>query len=131
VGGGPDAGKSVRVMHRGLSGLIAYAKGQSDRAVALLKEAVQIEESMRPPNGAADPVKPAHELLGEVLLQIGKPAEAAAAFDLCLVRMPNRPRSLHGSAMAHAAAGRKDLAAERWAALTAFWKGKAFNNPNN
>ena len=55
-------------MHRELSGLIAYAKGQKDQAVTLLKEAVQIEESMRPPNGAADPVKPAHELLGEVLL---------------------------------------------------------------
>jgi len=104
-------------------------KGQKDQAVTLLNEAVQIEESMRPPNGAADPVKPAHELLGEVLLQVGKPADAAAAFDTCLVRMPNRARSLHGSAMAHAAAGHKDLAAERWATLTKFWKGKAFSNP--
>ena len=47
---------------------------------------------MRPPNGAADPVKPSHELLGEVLLQAGKAAEAAAAFDACLLRMPNRAR---------------------------------------
>ena len=121
-------GKAVRVMHRELSGLIAYAKGQKDQAVTLLKEAVQIEESMRPPNGAADPVKPAHELLGEVLLQVGKPADAAAAFDTCLVRMPNRARSLHGSATAHAAAGHKDLAAERRATLASFWKGKAFAN---
>ena len=36
---------------------------------------------MRPPNGAADPIKPSHELLGEVLLRAGKPEEAAAAFD--------------------------------------------------
>ncbi|OLC45858.1 MAG: hypothetical protein AUH43_15185 [Acidobacteria bacterium 13_1_40CM_65_14] len=127
--GGGDGGKSVLVIHRELSALIAYAKGQKDQAVTLLNEAVQIEESMRPPNGAADPVKPAHELLGEVLLQVGKPADAAAAFDTCLVRMPNRARSLHGSAMAHAAAGHKDLAAERWATLTKFWKGKAFSNP--
>ena len=126
---GPDAGKSVRVMHRELSALIAYAKGQKDQAVTLLKGAVQIEESMRPPNGAADPVKPSHELLGEVLQQIGKPAEAAAAFDTSLIRMPNRARSLHGSAMAHAAAGHKDLAAERWATLSKFWKGKAFSKP--
>jgi hypothetical protein len=79
---------------------------------------------MRPPNGAADPVKPSHELLGEVLLQVGQPAEAAAAFDTCLVRMPNRARSLQGSANAHAAAGHKDLAAERLATLKSFWKGK-------
>jgi tetratricopeptide (TPR) repeat protein len=126
--GGGD-GKAVRVMHRELSALIAYAKGQKDQAVTLLKEAVQIEESMRPPNGAADPVKPAHELLGEVLLQVGKPAEAAAAFDTSLVRMPNRARSLHGSATAHAAAGHKELAAERSATLMSFWKGKAFSSP--
>ena len=90
---------------------------------------MQIEESMRPPNGAADPVKPSHELLGEVLLQIGKPAEAAAAFDTSLVRMPNRARSLHGSATAHAAAGHKELAAERRATLVSFWKGKPFDTP--
>jgi hypothetical protein len=121
--GGAD-GKSVRVMHRELSALIALSKGQKEQAVATLKEAVTIEESMRPPNGAADPVKPSHELLGEVLLQVGQPAEAAAAFDTCLVRMPNRARSLQGSANAHAAAGHKDLAAERLATLKSFWKGK-------
>ncbi len=90
---------------------------------------MQIEESMRPPNGAADPVKPSHELLGEVLLQVGKPAEAAAAFDTCLLRMPNRARSLIGAARAHAAAGHKDIAAERYKTLMAFWKGAAFANP--
>jgi tetratricopeptide (TPR) repeat protein len=127
--GGSDAGKSVQVMHRELSGVIQFAKGQRDRAVVLLKEAVEIEESMRPPNGAADPVKPAHELLGEMLLQVGKPAEAASAFDACLLRMPNRARSLHGSARAHAAVGNKELAAERFATLSRLWKGRPFENP--
>ena len=77
MGGGPDAGKGVRVMHKELQALIAQAKGQTDQAIALLKEAAEIEESMRPPNGAADPIKPSHELLGEVLLQAGKAKEAA------------------------------------------------------
>ena len=85
---------------------------------------------MRPPNGAADPIKPSHELLGEVLLQAGKPAEAAAAFDACLLRMPNRARSLMGAAKAHAAAGHADLAAERTATLTGFWKGTPFSHQN-
>jgi hypothetical protein len=95
----------------------------------MLREAVAIEESMRPPNGAADPVKPAHELLGDVLLQVGQPADAAAAFDACLLRMPNRARSLHGSAKAHAAAGHGDVAAERYATLRSFWKGKPLSAP--
>jgi hypothetical protein len=128
--GGSDAGKGVRIMHKELQALIAQAKGQGDQAIALLKEAVQIEESMRPPNGAADPVKPSHELLGEVLLQAGKPAEAAAAFDTTLLRMPNRARALMGAAKAYAAAGNRDLAAQRIATLNSFWKGKPFTAPN-
>lgn len=127
--GGGDAGKAVRIMSRELAASIALAKGDKDHAVAMLKEAVQIEESMRPPNGAANPVKPSHEMLGEVLLAVGKPAEAAEVFEASLLRMPNRARSLMGAIKAHAAAGQKELAAERYATLKSFWKGKAFSNP--
>ena len=127
--GGSDAGKSVRIMQKELAAMIALAKKQDDQAVTLLKEAVQIEESMRPPNGAADPVKPSHELLGEVLLQLGKPAEAADVFETSLLRMPNRSRSLMGAVKAHAAAGHKALAAERLATFNSFWKGKPFSAP--
>ncbi len=128
-GGNPDAGKGVRIMHKELAALVAEARGQADEAITLLREAVTIEESMRPPNGAADPVKPSHELLGEVLLRAGQADAASAAFDTSLLRMPNRARSLHGAAMAHAAAGRRDVAAARWATLQSFWKGKPFQNP--
>jgi hypothetical protein len=126
AGSNPDAGKSERIMHKELAALIAEARGNQDEAIRLLQEAVQTEESMRPPNGAADPIKPSHELLGEVLLRAGKPADAAKAFDTCLLRMPNRARSLHGAAVAHAAAGHRELSDERWTTLRSFWKGRAF-----
>jgi tetratricopeptide (TPR) repeat protein len=122
--GDVDAGKSTRVMLKELAALLAEGRGQKDEAVALLEEAVRIEESMRPPNGAADPVKPSHELLGELFLRAGRPADAAKAFDTSLLRMPNRARSLHGSAIAHAAAGNQNLSAERWSTLRSFWKGR-------
>jgi hypothetical protein len=123
--GNPDAGKGDRVMAMELAALIAEAKGQKDQAIAMLTEATKIEESMRPPTGAADPVKPSHEVLGEVLLRAGKPKEAAAAFDASLLRMPNRARALMGAAQAHAAAGNAAAAAARHATLMTFWKGKA------
>jgi predicted Zn-dependent protease len=78
---------------------------------------------MRPPNGAADPVKPSHELLGEVLLETGNPSEAAKAFEASLLRMPNRARSLQGSARAHAAAGDRATASERFQKLVEIWGG--------
>jgi hypothetical protein len=125
--GNPDAGKSDRIMHAELAALIAEAKGDQAKAIQLLGEAVKIEESMRPPNGAADPIKPSHELLGEVLLRAGKAPEAAKAFDASLLRMPNRARSLHGAAQAYAAAGDRERSTERWTTLRSFWKGKAFS----
>ena len=128
-GGVTDAAKAPRIMHRELAAMIAMKGGQRDQAISLLKEAVQIEDSMRPPNGAADPIKPAHELLGEALLEVGQPAEAASAFDACLLRMPNRARSLMGAARAHAGAGHKDLAEARYKSLKSFWKGAAIAAP--
>jgi hypothetical protein len=116
-------------MHHELAAMISLKAGRKDEAVASLKEAVKIEESMRPPNGAADPVKPAHELLGEVLLQVGQAAEAATAFDACLLRMPNRARSLMGSSRAHAAAGQQQMAEARYRTLMSFWKGSALPKP--
>jgi Flp pilus assembly protein TadD len=110
-----------------LSARYEEARGQRDRGLRYLRDAVKIEESMRPPNGAADPIKPSHELLGEMLLRAGQFAEAATAFDACLQRMPNRPRSLHGAATAYAKAGKTDVARERKAALDAFWKGKPWS----
>jgi tetratricopeptide (TPR) repeat protein len=112
-----------KVMGKELSALIALARGKKDQAVALLREAVQIEGGMRPPNGAANPVKPSHELLGEVLLETGNPGEAAKAFEASLLRMPNRAHSLLGSARAHAAAGDRATAAERFQKLTEIWSG--------
>jgi hypothetical protein len=131
MAGGPDAGKAVRIMHKELAALVAEARNQRDQAITLLQEAVQIEESMRPPNGAADPVKPSYEVLGEVLLRAGKPVEAAAAFDASLLRMPNRARALMGSTQAHAAAGHAATAAERHQTLMSFWRGTPMAAPTS
>jgi tetratricopeptide (TPR) repeat protein len=119
----PEENKTAQVMQKELQALIVLARGNKDDAVALLREAVAIEETKRPPNGAADPIKPSHELLGEVLLEVGDPGEAAKMFDASLLRMPNRARALLGSARAHAASGDRTLATERYAKLCEIWTG--------
>jgi len=126
-GGAPPApseeDQSTQVMQQELSALIALARGKKDDAVERLRKAVSLEDRMRPPNGAADPIKPSHELLGEVLLVTGNPAEAAKAFEASLLRMPNRAHSLLGSARAYAAAGNRATASERFQKLVEIWGG--------
>jgi hypothetical protein len=43
--------------------------------------------------------------------------------------MPNRARSLHGAAVAYAAAGKPEIAKERQAMLQSFWQGRPLDSP--
>jgi tetratricopeptide (TPR) repeat protein len=118
-----DEVAASRVMQLEVEALVALAKGDSAGAVSLLREAVKVEETMRPPNGAASPIKPSHELLGEVLLETGNATEASKAFEASLLRMPGRALSLLGSARAHSASGDREKAVERFTTLRENWKG--------
>jgi tetratricopeptide (TPR) repeat protein len=110
---------SMLLSSRNLTG--AMATSQQQQAIALLQEAVELTNGGRLPNGAANPLKPVHELTGEVLLRAGLSEEAAQLFEDSLLRMPNRPLSLLGAARAYKQAGNKTKAAEKYAALLAVW----------
>ena len=71
-------------------------RSDADAALRSLDEAVRIAESMGAPRGPAIPVKPAHELRGDVLLQLGRLEDAASSYRASLLRTPRRPASLLG-----------------------------------
>ena len=60
---------------------------------------------------------PARELEGDMLLVIGRAADARAAYEASLLREPNRARSLFGSARAAELAGDRAAAQLRYAAF--------------
>ena len=119
-----DGGKPAQIMHKQVAALAALADERGEEAVALMDAAIAVVETMRPPNGAADPVKPPYELYGELLLELGRPAEAAAKFEQSLLRMPGRMRSLLGAARAAAASGDVETARSRYATLIGQWRGQ-------
>ena len=90
-------------------------------ATGFMDDAVATVEAMAPPRGSANPIKPVHELYGELLLELGRAEDAAAMFETSLQRMANRPRSLLGLARANAAMGNEMVAAENYAKVTALW----------
>ena len=118
-----DGGAQDRIAHKEVAASLAAAEDNAEEALALMDEAIAVVETLRPPNGAASPVKPPYELYGEILLQVGRPDEALEKFETSLLRMPNRMRSLLGAARAAAASGDLVTARERYTTLADFWIG--------
>ncbi len=69
-------------------------------------------------------MKPVHELYGEILLDLDRPADAIEKFETSLLRLPNRPRSLLGLARAYARTGDLGMAAEAYQKLSEVWAGR-------
>jgi tetratricopeptide (TPR) repeat protein len=109
----PDEGRRVLevIMERQLAALVEMAEGRVEAAVAAAADAARQEDLLPRPVGRARPVKPSHELLGELFLRAGRPADAAAQFERSLWRAANRSRSVLG--LARAAKQDKRLAAAR------------------
>jgi tetratricopeptide (TPR) repeat protein len=112
--------KNLAIMEHELKGLAAMARGEVDGALAHLAEASQIEETQDPPSGPVYPLKPSHELYGELLAQAGRHREAAHEFQTSLQRTPNRTASLLGLARASVKTGDMETAAEAYQTLQRF-----------
>jgi len=109
------------VMEREVAAILELRHGVKARAVELAEEAVAIEKSLPPPLGPPRPVKPALELYAEVLLEVGRAGDAAAAFERALARWPNRSASVLGLARARAAAGDQAAARKQYQRLLSNW----------
>ena len=71
--------------------------------------------------GPPYPVKPAHELFGEMLLELDRPEEAREEFERALDRAPRRALSLLGLARSAARAGDSQRAEDAYSELRDIW----------
>ena len=85
-----------------LTALLASARGNTSDALRFAQLAIAAEEKLGVPSGPPDDFKPAHELYGELLLQVDRPKEALEQFQTSLLRTPNRAASLADAARAQA-----------------------------
>ena len=106
--------KALNALHLELMALIALQKDDAAQALEHLKTAAELEDKLPLSFGPPWPLKPTHELYGEVLLQLNRPAEAAAQFQKALDRAPRRSLSLLG--LARAALQAEDFQSARAAA---------------
>jgi tetratricopeptide (TPR) repeat protein len=103
-----------------LSAMDARVNGRNEEAVAALTEAATLEEDVSIVGPPVDP--PARELLGDLLLELGRSPEAAAAYDGTLLRTPLRSAALLGRARAAAKTGDAEGAARWYGLLSRNWR---------
>jgi tetratricopeptide (TPR) repeat protein len=120
---------ALRVMEREVVALVHAAGGRTTEAVDALRAAADAERGLPAGMGPPRPIKPANELLGEVLLEAGRAPEAREAFERALQRYPNRSTSVLGLARAVAASGDRALAARHYATVLENWKQADGNSP--
>ncbi|MDH4063985.1 MAG: hypothetical protein OEW19_06270, partial [Acidobacteriota bacterium] len=112
-----DLRPAAAIMEREVAAIIELTAGRRERAVDILRAASAAELALPPPLGLPVPIKPAPELLGEVLLEIGRPAEAVEPFQQALARNANRTLSQLGLARATAALGQADVSRGHYEAV--------------
>jgi hypothetical protein len=89
---------------------IALGERRVDEAIAAMRAAADREDRTEKTVAMENRLSPMRELLGELLLEAGRPAEAQREFELSLTSVPNRFRSLAGAGRAAALAGHEGQA---------------------
>jgi tetratricopeptide (TPR) repeat protein len=95
----------------------ARAAGNDGAAVRLARAGAELEETVEKHPVTPGPLLPARELEGDLLLDLGRPADALRSYEKTLEREPNRARALAGAARAAELAKNTDAARKYYAAL--------------
>ncbi|HSJ05161.1 MAG TPA: tetratricopeptide repeat protein [Longimicrobiales bacterium] len=117
---GPADRGYAALMPMHVEALLARARGDLDGAIEIMTRAAVVDDAISPVGPPA--ALPTLEWLGMILMEAGRPAEAANAYERALVRWPKRSASLLGLARARAALGAADAAAESYSALLDNWR---------
>ncbi|MGZ4860377.1 MAG: hypothetical protein ACXV8M_12530 [Candidatus Angelobacter sp.] len=100
----------VEIQRQEVSAWLAFAEGDPKAALAGMRAAAELEDGTEKNAITPGPLAPARELLGELLLELKRPAEALKEFEATLTKEPNRFRSLYGAAEAAKLAGNRQAA---------------------
>lgn len=109
--------RQVEVQRLAVVAWAAHAGGDGSTALRRMREAAELESSTEKHPVTPGEVVPARELLGEMLLEMGRYAEARDAFAAALERSPGRLRALYGAGRAAELAGDLPGAADWYRAV--------------
>jgi tetratricopeptide (TPR) repeat protein len=100
--------RQLEIQHLAIGGLLAQTEGRTDEAIALVRYAADEDDALGKNPVSPGNLYPVREILGELMLDLNRPAEAQAAFERSLELNPGRFRALAGAARSAEAAGRRE-----------------------
>lgn len=105
-----DWATQVKIQRLAASAWLARSRGQVTESVRLATEAADLDDITAKHPVTPGQVLPARELLGDLLLELNRPADALQAYRTSLERAPNRARTIYGAAVAADRAGNRAAA---------------------
>jgi hypothetical protein len=117
------------VQRLAVAGWIARAEGRNEEALSLMRASAAAEETTEKHPVTPGPIKPARELLGDMLIELGQPAEALKEFEASHRVEPNRFQGLYGAARAAELAGDRARARTYYGRLVTLGKDADADRP--
>jgi tetratricopeptide (TPR) repeat protein len=96
------------------AGWLALADGHKDEAEARLREAAALEDKAGTHPVTPGQILPAREQLGDLLLELGRPADALVEYQKSLEAFPNRFHGHYGAGRSAERAGKSELARKHY-----------------
>ncbi|HUE79049.1 MAG TPA: hypothetical protein VMN38_05410 [Sphingomicrobium sp.] len=112
-----DWRKQVTIERQVAEAWLAHAEGRKDDAERLMRAAADLDDATEKHPVTPGAVLPAREQLGELLVELGRPADAVKEYEASLKRAPRRLAGLYGAARAAKLAGNAADASRYYAAL--------------
>jgi tetratricopeptide (TPR) repeat protein len=107
----------VEVSRLAAAAWTAFAQGKREDALSMMRTAADTEDKAEKHIVTPARLLPARELLGEMLLDLNRPADALKEFEASHVREPERFRGYYGAAQAASQSGDKAQAKRYFAKL--------------
>jgi hypothetical protein len=109
----------VEVMRLAATAWTSLAQGKKDEALEAMRRAADLEDKSEKHIVTPARLLPARELLGDMLMEVKRPAEALREYEASQVREPKRLRGYHGAGLAAAQAGEHAKAKQHFGQLIA------------
>lgn len=109
--------QQIEIQRLAVAAWRAYSEGRKEDALRTMRKAAEMEAATEKHPITPGEVLPAHELLGDMLFELGRYQEALASYETALQRSPNRLRSLFGAGRAAELAGNKEFAERYYSTL--------------